>query len=58
MKAVKIIPEFTQMTGLTDEQRTNYKMTQVVYDPLDFSTAVSYIMAISGPFRVDKNGAF
>lgn len=29
MQAVKIIPEFTQMTGLTDEQRANFKMTQV-----------------------------
>jgi aubergine-like protein len=29
MEHVKIIPELTQMTGLTDEQRDNYKLTAV-----------------------------
>ena len=29
MKAVKIIPEFAQMTGFTEQQRNNYKMMNV-----------------------------
>ena len=29
MKAVKIIPEFAQMTGFTEAQRNNYKMMNV-----------------------------
>ena len=29
LKAVKIIPELTQMTGFTDQQRQNYKMMNV-----------------------------
>ena len=29
LQAVKIIPELTQMTGFTDQQRQNYKMMNV-----------------------------
>ena len=29
MKAVKMIPEFTQMTGFTEQQRNNFKMMNV-----------------------------
>ena len=31
MKAVKIIPEFAQMTGFTEAQRNNYKMMNVSF---------------------------
>ena len=29
LQAVKIIPELTYMTGITDEQRSNYSMMNV-----------------------------
>ena len=29
LQAVKIIPELTHMTGITDEQRSNYTMMNV-----------------------------
>ena len=29
LQAVKIIPELTHMTGITDEQRANYQMMNV-----------------------------
>ena len=31
LQAVKIIPELTYMTGITDEQRSNYSMMNVSY---------------------------
>lgn len=31
-KPVVLIPEFTNMTGLTDEQRNNFKLTQAISD--------------------------
>jgi hypothetical protein len=31
LQAVKIIPELTHMTGITDEQRANYQMMNVTH---------------------------
>ena len=40
MMAVKIIPEFAQMTGFTEQQRNNYKMMNVSVDRYIFNLSV------------------